>query len=344
MKRKIFCSGSAGMMCSYFVDYLIDNYGDKYEIYGADDFSGSYRENVNPKCKFKEIDLRKTEDVDHYFFMNFRNRDLDYMILTAAAAQEIRSFFSPIYNASINDDTAKNCIVNGLRYGVKHIVFLSSMSRYGRGSGPLPFKESYFPLPDDPYASSKVYIENFIKALSNVHDFTYTIFVPHNAFSPRQYVDAQRNFIAIWFNLILMGKDCYIYGDGKQERAISWVSDYCPVICDSLFNEKTYGEVINIGGDIPYTLNELYEMVCEVSGWNRPAIHIDPRPGEVKYAWTDHSLARKLTGFENKTHILDALSEMWEYFKNKGPRPFVYYNEWEIDSPKIPITWRNKLF
>jgi UDP-glucose 4-epimerase len=131
------------------------------------------------------------------------------------------------------------------------------MSRYGdgaviNGDGQVvaqqnpPFIESYLPSPADPYAASKVYVENFIKAMQRVHNFTYTIWVPHNAFSPRQYVDPYRNFLAIWMNLILMGKDCYIYGNGDQRRAISWVDDYNPIICESLFNPNTYNQTINI--------------------------------------------------------------------------------------------------
>ena len=354
-KRKIFFAGSAGMMCSHFIDYTIDNYGDEYEILGIDDFSGSYRDNVNPNYKFTELDLRDSEKVEKYFYDNFKDRDLDYMVLTAAAAQEIRSYFSPYANAFINDDTAKNCIFQGLKYGVKHIVYLSSMSRYGdgivkNGDGDIiirqqvPFKESYVPSPQDPYACSKIYIENLIKALQKVHDFTYTIWVPHNAYSPRQYVEPYRSFIAIWMNLILMDKRCYIYDNGHQQRAISWVSDYNPIICESIFNEKTYNQTINIGGDIHYSLNQLYEKVCKVTGYNEQAIHIEPRPGEVLYAYTDHTKAKNLTGFENKTTIDEALKEMWDYFKFKGPRPFNYIKEFEIDSPKIPKTWKNHLF
>lgn len=343
MKKNIFVSGSNGMMSSYFCEYMLNHYGDKYNVHGADDFSGSYRDNeMHHDLKFTELDLRDKEKTKNYFHNNFYEPGLDIAILYAASAQEIRSYFSPIANASVNDDCAKNCIVNALSCGCKYIVYISSMSRYGKGQP--PFHETDIPRPQDPYACSKVYIENFLKALQHVHDFTYTIWIPHNAFSPRQYVDPYRNFLAIWMNLILMNKDCYIYGDGLQERAISWVDDYNPIICKSLFNPKTYNETINIGGDVFLSINDWYKMVQVATGWDRPAIHIEARPGEVRNAYCCHDKAKLLTGFENKINPFHALNEMWAYFKNKGPREFKYLDDFELDSPRIPKTWREKIF
>ena len=354
MRKKIFCSGCAGMMPSAMVDFLIKNYGDKYEIYGADDFSGSYRGNVNPECHFTEMDLRDKELVKQYFCHYFADGSLDTVILGAAAAQEIRSYFSPILNASINDDCHKNIITNAIEHGVRHIMFFSSMSRYGsgtwaNGNGEVfpqapPFFESYVPAPADPYACSKVYIENFIKALWKVYEFTYTIIVPHNCFSPRQYVDPYRNFLAIWMNLKLMGKDCYIYGDGLSERAISWVDDFNPAICRGLFLHEARNQTINIGGDEHHTINEWYNMVCAVTGDYTPAIHIAGRPGEVKTAYCNHDKAKNLLGFENKTDVRHALMDMWVYFQEKGVRPFKYIDDFEINSSKLPETWKKRLF
>jgi UDP-glucose 4-epimerase len=141
-----------------------------------------------------------------------------------------------------------------------------------------------------------------------------------------------------------MNKDCYIYGNGMQERAISWVDDYNPTICRSLFNTKTYNQTINIGGDVFLSINDWYKMVQVATGWDRPAIHIDARPGEVRNAYCSHEKAKLLTGFENKINPFHALNEMWNYFQSKGPREFKYLNDFELYSPLIPKTWKEKIF
>jgi nucleoside-diphosphate-sugar epimerase len=57
MKKKILIAGAAGMMASHLVDYLTLKHGKEYDIYGVDDFSGGYKYNVNPACKFSRMDL-----------------------------------------------------------------------------------------------------------------------------------------------------------------------------------------------------------------------------------------------------------------------------------------------
>lgn len=354
MKRKILCTGCGGMMGSHCVDFLINNYSNEFEIYGIDDLSGCYKENINKKCKFTKLDLRDHKKVAKYFLTTFKD-GLDYLIHFVSAAHEIRSYFTPIENMSRNDEAFRNTLTYAIECGVKHVVFFSSMSRYGSGkiingngeivlNQPPPFQESYIPAPEDPYACSKVNSENMLRAFSKVHEFTWTIWVPHNAFSQRQFVDPYRNVLSIWLNLILMQKECVIYGDGMQKRAISWVDDFNPLICHSIFNNKTYNQIINIGGDEYKTLNEWYDVVRNVTGWHKNATHLDGRPGEVVNAYCSHEKAKKLLGFENKTLIEDAIGEMWEFFKIKGPRTFKYIDSFEINNPKIPVTWRNKLF
>lgn len=355
MKGKILVTGNAGMMGSHCVDYLIDRYSNEFDVYGIDDLSGSYEENINPKCVFKKMDLRDHKKVARYFYKSFGKTGLDYLIHFTSAAHEIRSFFTPIENMSRNDEAFRNTLTYAIASKIKHVVFFSSMSRYGNGivkngNGKIikkqktPFIESYIPAPEDPYACSKVNSENMLRAFSNVYDFTYTIFVPHNCFSPRQYVDPYRNVIAIWMNLILMGKRCVIYGTGEQTRAISWVDDFNPVICESIFNKDTHGQVINIGGDEHKTIAEWQELVRRVAGDEQTPLFMAPRPGEVFKAYCNHDKAEKLIGFKNNTKVEDAISIMWDYFKKKGPRPFKYLKDFEIHNEKIPVTWQKRLF
>ena len=355
MKGKILVTGCGGMMGSHCVDYLIDNYSNEFDIYGIDDLSGCYEENININCRFTKMDLRDHSKVAKYFYDNFKNGDIDYLVHFTSAAHEIRSFFTPIDNMSRNDEAFRNTLTYAIETKVKHVAFFSSMSRYGSGTVKngdseivleqrTPFRESYIPFPEDPYACSKVNSENMLRAFSNVYDFTYTIWVPHNCFSPRQYVDPYRNVIAIWMNLILMGKQCVIYGTGEQTRAISWVDDFNPVICNGLFNEKTHGQVINIGGDEHKTITEWQEIVRKITGDANEPIYMEARPGEVFKAYCNHDKAERLVGFKNNTNIEDGLTEMWEYFKKKGPRQFKYLEGFEIYSEKIPTTWKKKLF
>lgn len=353
-KQTIVIAGGMGMMGSAATQYLHSKYP-HLEIYVLDDLSGSYKESYIPGTTFINIDLRDSHKVKLFFNEYFKDKKLDFLMHYASAAHEIRSFFTPIENMSRNIDAFRNTLTYALEKKVKHISFFSSMSRYGHGiltdgnndvvqNSKPPFSENMIPAPQDPYATAKVASELMLKSFQNVFDFTYTIWVPHNCFGPNQYVDPYRNVLAIWMNLLLINKSPVIYGSGEQTRAISWVDDFNPIVCDSLFNKATYNETINIGGDEHKTVNEWYELVKKVSGKNIDAIHMEKRPGEVPNAYCNHDKAFKLTGFKNSTNIENALTQMWNFFKKKGHRPFPYLEEFEINSEKIPTTWKNKLF
>jgi len=368
MKKSLLLTGAGGMIGSHCVDYFIDNYSDEFDIFSVDDFSGGTRKNINPKCIFTKLDLANEKSVVKYFAKNFKGRKLDYLVHCAAAADEGRSFYTPIKNSKSNFEAFRNCLTYAIECDVQHVTFFSSMARYGDGTvrdgnktviaqQPVPFLENYVPSPQDPYAIDKVSCEQLIDSMKHIHDFNSLIIIPHNAFSPRQgvidhpifsqyqqYLTPYRNFIAIWMNLILLNKDCYIYGDGSQSRALSWVDDFNPIIVKAILHPSFKDAMFNLGGDDYKTISEWYNLTREITGWDKEAIHIPARAGEVKHAYCSHAKAKVHLGFENKTPIKDALSEMWEYFKYRGPLSFQYIKDFEINSPKIPVTWKKKLF
>jgi hypothetical protein len=57
-------------------------------------------------------------------------------------------------------------------------------------------------------------------------------------------------------------------------------------------------------------------------------------------AYCSSDKARDLLGYEAQQSLRDCIAEMWAEFK---PVPFDYNFPIEIDSPKLPKTWKEKL-
>jgi len=354
VKPKCLVTGASGMMPGEAARYLVKHHPE-LDVYGVDDMSESFEYNIPEGIHFTKMDLRDSKAVKEYFNEHFSDGSLKYVMNYAASAAEIQSYFCPENVTSRNYDLFRTVLVNSLRHNVPRIIYFSSMSRYGDGcirddngniilEQPLGYKESYFVNPQDPYASSKVACELLLKSFKHVYNFDYTIFVPFSCFAPTQFPGVYRNFLAIWMNLILFGKEPTIYGTGENIRAISFTDDFTPTTCEALFNPKAYNQTFNIGGGEHKSINEWWDLVKKVSGTSLNAIHRDPRPGEVARAYCDTTKAKQVLGFENKTSAEDALKQMWDYFVAKGPREFKYIDEFEIESDKIPKTWKNKLF
>ena len=77
---KVLVTGVAGLIGSRLADYIIENHTN-VEVYGIDDLSGGYLQNVHPKVKFYKHNV--CDDLEWLFINNF-----DYVFHLAAYAAE----------------------------------------------------------------------------------------------------------------------------------------------------------------------------------------------------------------------------------------------------------------
>lgn len=273
----------------------------------------------------------------------------DVVIHCAATAHEGLSNFSPsfitknIYEASVSTFSA------AIAAGVKRIVFMSSMARYGCGmewydhTFKPPFEEDHPTNPIDPYGVAKVAAEQTLTALCKLHGTEYVIVVPHNIIGPRQkYNDPYRNVASIMMNRALQDKSIIVYGDGQQKRCFSPIKD-CLHSLTKIIDAPVSGEVINIGPDGgQITVLELAEKIKKIANQFTNIQHVVSRPNEVKEAYCSSDKARKLLGYDPQQSIDDCLQEMVDYIKEHGVLDFRYDFPIEIQKG-CPDTWLQQM-
>ncbi len=343
-KQKILITGSAGFMGSHLYDYVFKHYGDKYEAYGVDDLFGGFMRNVSQPKYFTKLDLRNREQTIDYIA---RLRP-EIIFHFAADATEGRSQFTPFSALDRNFAAYMNILIPAIKYGLKKIVLISSMSVYGEQQ--TPFHESFVPMPEDIYGITKVAMEQVTKVMSSVYGFKYLIFRPHNVYGPRQNLsDPYRNVIGIFINCLLQNKRFYIYGNGEQQRAFSYVDDVIPAIGKVAFEKKIENETFNIGSDEVVTLNQLSEIIIKEFFDERAPKNLTPRylpdrPQEVKNAFCDHKKIQKLLKYKAKTKLYEGVREEINWAKSLGPQNFVYLDALELGHNDIPKTWSDRLY
>ncbi|MEI6296932.1 MAG: NAD-dependent epimerase/dehydratase family protein [bacterium] len=340
-KIKILVTGSAGFMGSHLVDGL-EKLG--HEVYGVDDLSGGFMRNVSNKKNFTKLDLRDRKKTANYI----DKLKPEMIFHLAADATEGRSQFTPFSALDRNIGAYMNLLVPAIKNGLKKMVLTSSMSVYGAQQ--VPFDETMITQPEDVYGSAKASMEICTRVLSNVYGYRYLIIRPHNVFGPRQNLsDPYRNVIGIFLNRLLHNKSFYIYGDGKQKRAFSYINDTIPPMIRAAFNKKCEGKTMNVGGEEAITLNQLAKIITEEFFGTKEIpkefipTHLPGRPQEVKYAYSNHDLALKLMGFKPETSLRDGLREMIKWAKEIGPQEFVYLKELDLENDLVPKTWKDKL-
>jgi len=328
-------------MGSHLYDRLFDA---GHEVYGVDDLSGGFMKNVSQKTFFTKLDLRDREKTADYI----GQIKPEIIFHLAADATEGRSQFTPHSAIDRNLVAYANLLIPAIKNGFKKMILTSSMSVYGKQQ--VPFHEKMIPHPEDIYGISKSAMEQQTRVLSGVYGFKYVIIRPHNVYGPRQNLtDPYRNVVGIFINRLLHGKNFYIYGNGKQKRAFSYIDDVVPAMIKAAFEPKCEGKTINIGSDNPVTLNELSQVVLGEYFQRENFLekfkpkYFPNRPQEVKYAYCNHERAKKLLGFRPKTNLRDGVRTMIAWANNQGPQPFVYLAKLELEHPQTPKTWKAKL-
>jgi len=320
MKRDaIVVTGGAGMLGSNFCEWLLVN-KPEYDIIVVDNLFGGYLENVPEKCHFYLRDAgSEMNDI-------FEKYNIEYVFSFHSFSAEGLSSFVRKFNYTNNLVSLANIVNHCIKYKTK-LIFASSMSVYGNGNP--PFKETDYLEPIDSYGIGKMACERDIQVAGLQHGLKWAIIRPHNIIGPRQNIwDRYRNVVGIFMRKTLNGEPLTIYGDGEQKRAFSWVFDYCEPFWKVAENDYDW-PVFNCGGDQYYTLNELADMVVEVTGIDTGRVHLQER-FEVKTAYCDHSKVKKVLGFEDKTNLKQMLTEMWEWAKVQPNRPVKNFDNIEL--------------
>ncbi|MDC0196690.1 NAD-dependent epimerase/dehydratase family protein [Gammaproteobacteria bacterium] len=332
---KIFVSGVAGFLGSHLADIFIN---DKHSVIGCDNLIGGNLQNVNPAIEFHQVDCNSFDA------MRRLTNGCDIVYHCAATAYEGLSVFSP-HLITKNIVTASTAVFSAaIQNNVDRIIFCSSMARYGKNS--TPFKETYTTNPQDPYGIGKVCAENILKNLCDIHSINYVIAVPHNIIGPRQkFDDPYRNVAAIMINLMLLGRQPIIYGDGRQKRCFSFIDDNIYCLKEMALNPDVCGQTINIGPDEEFIeIIELAKLIADLLGFKLAPIFMPNRPQEVKLANCSADKARQLLGYKTTVSLSDGIQSMIDYVKDRGPKEFMYHVDLEIINGKTPKTWKDRMF
>lgn len=333
--RKVLITGVAGFMGSHLADEFANR---GYEVSGIDNLIGGYEDNIPDRVSFHYADLGDFDAIKDHF------KDVDLVVHAACTAYEGLSVFSPALVTRNTFHITASVLSASIRSGVKKIVYMSSMSRYGT-QDKLPFTEDMHPQPQDPYGIAKYSSELLVENLCKTHGMDYVIVVPHNIIGPRQkYDDPFRNVASIMINRILQGLPPIIYGDGLQKRCFSFWQDVANPLIQVCESDILNGEVVNLGPDDEYiTINELSERISYLIGSKLKPTYFPERPQEVRFANCSADKAREYLNYKTNVNLNDGLKSLIDWIAQKGPKPFNYHLPLEIVSELTPKTWTHNL-
>ncbi len=313
---KVIITGCAGFIGSHLAEHFLAN---GHEVIGIDDLSGGYRDfvPVSPRMKFHALDLNDFESVSSIF----RDAKPTHVYHFAAYAAEGLSPFVRRYNYQRNLLASASIINASIETGTK-IIFASSMAVYG--DQVPPFTEDMPFQPVDPYGIAKASVERDLYCAGMQHELEWTVVRPHNVVGIRQNIwDRYRNVLGIFVRKALTGEPLTVYGDGSQLRAFSDVKFYLDPFTRLL--DSGHGKTYNLGSDSPTSIMELAKIVQSVAGSHGVGVNIEflEARHEVKYAYCDHSAAKRDLGFEDQTDLFVTVNDVFEWAMKQPDRGVV---------------------
>jgi UDP-glucose 4-epimerase len=307
---KYLVTGGAGFLGSNVVDALLAA-GEKVTVY--DDFSTGHKRNVldwNPKdVKVVEGDVRDAKALAR------AAKGCDYLLHFAAIPGVVRSVQDPETTLSVNLQGTVNALLAAREAKVKRVLFASGAAVYGE-SPVLPKEETMLPTPFSPYGASQLAGEDLARVFYTTYRLETVCLRFFNLYGPRQDpTDEQGGVVARFVHFLLSGKVPVVYGDGKQSRDFTYVSDAVDAVRLACTAPKAEGEVFNIGTGNRVTVSGLLNIMGALLEREVTPTYADPRPADIRHSLAEVTKAQEVLGYRPRVSIQQGLIKTLAWYR-----------------------------
>jgi UDP-glucose 4-epimerase len=303
---KVLVTGGAGFIGSHVVDALID---EGHTVVVVDDLSTGRAEFVNPQARFYQLDIRSPE------LAKVLHRERPELINHHAAHADVRqSVKDPLHDAEVNILGSLNLLECARRHGANKFVYASTGGAIYGEPVYLPCDESHPLNPICPYGVSKLTVERYLSYYGHAYGLQYTILRYPNVYGPRQDPTGEAGVVAIFARRMLLGEQVVINGSGDQQRDFLYVADV--VHANILAQDHLDGQTYNLGTGVGTSVNDLFALMADKTGYGGEPTHGPPRAGETFKIYLDASKAGQDLNWQPETSLDEGLSRTIPFFRN----------------------------
>jgi nucleoside-diphosphate-sugar epimerase len=310
LTTKVLVTGGAGFIGSNLADELIRQ-GARVRI--IDNLVTGFRENLDEIAgdfEFIEGDLNDDSALAKAI------ADVEVVFHQAALPSVPRSVADPseTHQACVNGTF--NLLVKAKESGVRRVVYAASSSAYG-DQPTLPKVETMKPEPMSPYAAAKLTGEYYCSVFNKVYGLETLSLRYFNVFGPRQNPSsAYSGVISRFIDALMKGDTPVIYGDGEQSRDFTYIANVLDANIKAAQTTAGLGETMNVANGERVSLNELLEVLKEITGnISVQADYLPERTGDVKHSQADNSRAVEWLGYEKLVGLEEGLKYTIDWWK-----------------------------
>lgn len=307
---KVLVTGGAGFIASHIVDCYIQAGHEVIVIDNLWSEGGGKLQNLNPKARFYELDIRSPEAARLIL-----DEKPEVVNLHAAQHSVKISTDKPQLDAEVNIGGMLNLLLACVEAGTRKVIYASSGATYGTPKS-LPMNELSSQLPESPYGITKMALEHYLRYFQTEKGLNYTIFRYGNIYGPRQDPHGEAGVIAIFAKRILDGREVRIDWDGKQEKDYLFVTDVAQG--NLLALNKGDNEIFCLASGKGTSVNELFYRLCAAIGREVPVVHAPKRPGDIYQAYFDCSKATRILGWQPRVGLEEGIRQTVAFWQTAG--------------------------
>ena len=286
----------------FLVDSLISEYGgNNFNINGIED-----------RVKVNIADVRDKHSMDYLV------KDKDIIFNLAGTLSHIDSMNDPFTDLEINCKSQLS-ILESCRKNNRDvkIIFAGTRGQYGKADH-LPVDEKHLMHPTDVNGINNIAGESYHILYNNIYGIRAVSLRLTNTYGPRHQMKHHKQGIINWFiRQLIEGQTVKLYGDGKQIRDINYVDDVVEALLLVACNEKTNGEVFNLGG-IPKNLIDLVETMIDVYGkgnYELIPFKDDLKKIEIGDYIANYEKVKNTVGWQPKISLEEGLRSSFDYYE-----------------------------
>jgi nucleoside-diphosphate-sugar epimerase len=306
---KAVVTGAAGFIGSHIAESLLV---DGHDVVGLDCFTDYYARSA------KEQNLAPLRDHASFRLVEGRLQDLDLapvlegaeQVYHLAAQAGVRSSWGRDFaHYTEHNVLASQRLLEAARTaGPPVVVYASSSSVYG-DAPTLPLREDSVCRPVSPYGVTKLAAEHLAVLYHRCYGLPTVSLRYFTVYGPRQRPDmAFHRF----FKASQDGDPIHLYGDGRQTRDFTFVSDIVAATRAAAVSGQ-HGSVYNIGGGERVELNQVLRLIEKITGRPLQIQHEEAQRGDMRDTFADTSAARRDLGFESRVGLTEGLTREWEW-------------------------------
>jgi GDP-L-fucose synthase len=310
--NKIYLAGHAGMVGSAIYRQLVSK-----------NYSNIITKNLS------ELDLTRQSDVEGFF----KKENPQVVIVAAAKVGGILA--NDMYRAEFIYDNLmieSNIIHSAFKNGVQKLIFLGSSCIYPK-LAPQPLKEEYLlsdylEYTNEPYAIAKIAGIKLCENYYRQYDCNFFSVMPTNLYGFNDNFNLSTSHVLP----ALMRKfheaklkslpEVVVWGSGTPKREFLFVDDLAEAIVfllEKIDAQDLYREgisQINIGKGEDLTINELAELIAEVTGFKGKIVYDSSKPDGTPRKLMDVSRINNL-GWKAKTDLKSGIQKTYQWYLEK---------------------------